>query len=113
MRMETEPFGIDVVIVEPGGIATEWGAIAAENLKETSGSGPYAEAANKMATGMADMYSSDKLSEPSVIAQVILKAVTSRKPKTRYAAGYMSRTVLFLRRWLSDRMFDRVIRSMA
>jgi hypothetical protein len=100
------------VIVEPGGIATEWGAISAENLKKTSGSGAYAETANKAADGMAKMYASNKLSEPSVIANVIVKAVTARKPKTRYAAGYMSGMVLFLRRGLSDRMFDRVVQSM-
>jgi NAD(P)-dependent dehydrogenase (short-subunit alcohol dehydrogenase family) len=112
LRIETAPFGIDVVIVEPGGIATEWGAIAAENLKKTSGSGAYAETANKAADGMAKMYASNQLSAPSVIANVIVKAVTTRKPKTRYAAGYMSGMVLLLRRWLSDRMFDRMVQSM-
>jgi len=113
LRIETKPFGIDVVIVEPGGIATEWGTISAENLKKTSGSGPYAENANKAADGLAKMYSSNQLSDPSVIANVILTAVTAGKPKTRYAAGYMSGIVLFLRRFLSDRMFDRLIKSMA
>jgi NAD(P)-dependent dehydrogenase (short-subunit alcohol dehydrogenase family) len=111
MRLETKPFGIDVVIVEPGGIATEWGAISAENLKKTSGSDAYAAEANKSADGMAKMYSSGKLSHPDVIAKVIIKAVTARKPKTRYAAGYMAGLVLFLRRWLSDRIFDTVIKS--
>ena len=53
LRLESEPFGIDVIIVEPGGIATPWGAIAAENLKKTSGRGAYAEVANKAADGMA------------------------------------------------------------
>jgi NAD(P)-dependent dehydrogenase (short-subunit alcohol dehydrogenase family) len=109
LRLETEPFGIDVVVVEPGGIATEWGGIAAENLKKTSGSGAYAEAANKVADGMAEMYSTDQLSDPAVIANVILKAVTARKPKTRYAAGYMAKPVMFMRHWLPDRWFDRII----
>jgi len=109
LRLETEPFGIDVVVVEPGGIATEWGAIAAENLKKTSGSGAYAEAANKVADGMAEMYSTDQLSDPTVIANVILKAVTARKPKTRYTAGYMAKPAIFMRHWLPDRWFDRII----
>lgn len=109
LRLETEPFGIDVVVVEPGGIATEWGAIAAENLKKTSGSGAYAEAANKAADGMADRYASNQLSDPAVIADVILRAVTAGKPKTRYAAGYGAKPAMFLRHWLPDRWFDKII----
>ncbi len=113
LRLETEPFGIDVVVIEPGGIATEWGVIVAENLKKTSGSGAYAEAANKAADGMAEMYSSGRLSEPEVIAKVILKAVTASKPKTRYATGYLAKPILFLRWLLPDRWFDSIIRRSA
>lgn len=109
LRLETKTFGIDVVIIEPGGIATEWGDISAENLIKTSGSNAYAEAANKTAKGMKEMYSSKKLTKPSVIAKVILKAVRARHPKTRYAAGYMAGLSLFGRRWLTDKMFDRII----
>jgi NAD(P)-dependent dehydrogenase (short-subunit alcohol dehydrogenase family) len=109
LRLETEPFGIDIVVVEPGGIATEWGGIAAENLKKTSGNGAYAAAANKAANGMAEMYSSGRLSEPEVIARVILKAVTASKPKTRYATGYLAKPILFLRWLLPDRWFDSII----
>lgn len=111
MRLEMAPFGIDVIIIEPGGIATPWGQIAAENLKKTSGSGAYAEAANKSADGIAERYSGDQLSPPSVIANAILKAVTARKPKTRYAVGYMSAPSIFLRKILSDRIFDKIISS--
>ncbi len=112
LRLETEPFGIDVIIIEPGGIATEWGMIAADNLKKTSGNGAYAEAANKTADGMMRTYASNQLSKPTVVAETILKAITARRPKTRYATGYMAGTVLFLRRILDDRLFDRLITSM-
>jgi NAD(P)-dependent dehydrogenase (short-subunit alcohol dehydrogenase family) len=113
LRWETAPFGIDVIIIEPGGIATPWGQIAADNLKKTSGSGAYADAANKAADGTAEMYSSDRLSPPSLIAETIVKAVTANRPKTRYAVGFMARPTIFLRRVLSDRMFDRMVSSMA
>ena len=76
LRIEVKSFGIDVVVVEPGGIKTPWGIIAAENLKMTSGNGAYAEAANKSAESTAKTYSSNSLTKPEVIGKVILKAVT-------------------------------------
>src|SRR5215831_14686635 len=52
LRLEVKPFGIDVVIIEPGGIATEWGGIAADKLRTVSGSGPYSAQANAMAASL-------------------------------------------------------------
>ncbi|WP_292327137.1 SDR family NAD(P)-dependent oxidoreductase, partial [Mesorhizobium sp.] len=112
LRLEAKAFGIDVIVVEPGGIKTEWGPISAENLKKTSGTGAYAKAANKTAASMHEAYSGSRLSAPSVVGVTILKAITARRPKTRYHSGYMAGTVLWMRRWLSDRMFDRIITSM-
>jgi short-subunit dehydrogenase len=42
LRMEVAPFGIDVVVIDPGGIRTEWGGIAAEKVRAVSSRGPYA-----------------------------------------------------------------------
>ena len=50
-------------------------------------------------------------SPPSVITRLVLKAVSSSKPKTRYAAGTYAKPLLFIRRWFSDRVFDRAIMS--
>jgi short-subunit dehydrogenase len=114
LRWETAPFDVDVIIIEPGGIATPWGVIAAENLKKTSGNGAYAEAANESAEATKEMYTNNRqLSPPSLIAETIRKAVTAQRPKTRYAVGYMSRPTIFLRKILSDRIFDRMISAMA
>lgn len=112
LRLEVSPFGIDAIIIEPGGIATPWGIIAAENLKKTSSKGAYAQAAAKAAEGMTTMYSNNSLTNPEVIGKLILKAVSAKRPKTRYAAGYMARPGLFLRKHLSDRMFDKIVKSM-
>jgi NAD(P)-dependent dehydrogenase (short-subunit alcohol dehydrogenase family) len=113
LRLEVAPFGIDVVIIEPGGIKTEFGDVMTEPMMERSGSTAYAELAKKVKAGVIKTYDSPKISGPEVIADVIARAVKSSKPKTRYSAGYMSGIVLFMRRWLSDRMFDRVIMSQA
>lgn len=112
LRLEVQQFGIDVVVVEPGGIKTPWGEIAAENLKKTSGKGAYAAQANKAADSTAKMYQSNRLTKPEVIGKVILKAVTTRRPKTRYAKGMGAKPSLFMRKWFSDRFFDKVIKRM-
>ena len=109
LRLETKPFGIDVIIIEPGGIKTEWGHISAQNLKKTSFEGAYAKTATKAADGLEKMYSSNQLSEASIIAKTIYKAITAHKPKSRYAAGYLAKVSLIARKLLSDKMFDAII----
>lgn len=112
LRMEVREFGIDVVIVEPGGIKTEWGQIAADNLIQISGSGAYAEAANKSAEGTSKMYASNRLTHPDVIGKVILKAVTTRKPKRRYLLGMGAKPSVFIRKWFGDAVWERMIKAM-
>lgn len=111
LRLEVQKFGIDVVVVQPGGIKTEWGIIAAENLKKTSGKGAYAEIVNKSADSTTEMYKSDKLTDASVIANTIYNAVSAKKPKTRYAKGYMAKPAMFMRKWFGDRFFDKLMLS--
>ncbi|MGW3598481.1 oxidoreductase [Streptomyces sp. NPDC005167] len=105
LRLEAKPFGIYVVVIEPGGIATEWGAIAADKLEKSSSSGPYAA----QATAVASSLRAKRNSPPTVIADAIAKAVTARRPKTRYATGFGARPLIALRRILPDRAFDAVI----
>lgn len=108
--MEVEPFGINVVVIEPGGIKTEWAGIAADKLRDTSGKGPYASQALPMAQSMDGEESRKRQSPPSVIAYTIAKAVTASRPRTRYAVGFGAKPMIFMRRWLSDRAFDGFMR---
>ena len=110
LRFETQSFGIDVIIIEPGGINTEWGGIARDSLLEQSGAGAYRPLAQKMAHLLQDTYENDKGSPPEVVAQLIIKAVSAKKPKPRYHGGYLSGLALRARWWLSDRQFDRFMR---
>ena len=50
--------------------------------------------------------------QPSVVARTIVQAVAAKRPKTRYVTGGLARTMLFMRRILSDRAFDTTFRMM-
>ncbi|MGL4632334.1 MAG: oxidoreductase [Leadbetterella sp.] len=110
LRMELKQFGIDVVIIKPGAILTEWNTIARENLMKISGDTAYGDLAKKHIKMLAN---ADKNgSTPLVVANTIAKSIIAEKPKTRYATGGGARMVLFLRSILSDRMFDKLMLSM-
>lgn len=109
LRLEVKQFGIDVVVVEPGGIETEWGNIAMENLQKVSGHGPYADFVNQVLGSMDT--SGSKLSPVDLLGKEIAKAATVNKPKTRYLKGYMAKPLVTLRRWVSDRTFDKLLMS--
>ena len=109
LRFELKSFGIDVIIIEPGLIRTEFGHVAFGPMVERSSNSPYAGIVNSLTKGM-DSYEGG--SPPSVIADTVLKAVRAKRPKTRYSAGQYAKPVLLLRKLISDRMFDRVIERM-
>jgi NAD(P)-dependent dehydrogenase (short-subunit alcohol dehydrogenase family) len=109
LRVEMKPFGIDVIVIEPGAIRTEWTGIARDSLMERSGAGAYAPYARRHAAMFGQMDTSKMVSPPAVIANAIAKAASARRPRTRYAVGGGAKPILFLRRLLSDRTFDRLM----
>lgn len=110
LRMELKQFNIGVVIIEPGAIKTEWGGIAKENLLKVSGNSAYKKLAEKHAVLIDETYKRVG-SEPIVIAKTIAKAISSNNPKTRYAVGGGAKLLLFIRRILSDKLFDKIFLS--
>lgn len=113
LRMELKPFGIDVVIIEPGGIRTEWGVIAADHLAESSKGTVYEQAALNEANAMKYTYTRAKLlSNPSVIAKAICKGVNKRHPKARYRTGMGSHSLVFLHWLLPSKWWDGLMRSL-
>jgi NAD(P)-dependent dehydrogenase (short-subunit alcohol dehydrogenase family) len=110
LRMELRPFGIDVVIIEPGSTRTAWGGIARDSLTRHSGEGPYRDGARDHVRMMASISEGSLPKPPSDVAATIVKAVQAPRPRTRYPTGGGARLALFLRRTLSDRGFDKVIR---
>jgi NAD(P)-dependent dehydrogenase (short-subunit alcohol dehydrogenase family) len=112
LRQEVKRFGIDVVLIQPGLIKTEFGDVTSQALREISGHGAYRELAEAMARSTQTIYGEHgKASEPIVVASAIRKAVETARPRPRYAVGYMARPLLALNRLLPARIFDRVATS--
>ena len=110
LRMELKPFGIDVSMIEPGGIKTNWGIIAADHLAESSKGTPYEAEGLRESETMRKAYSMRLLSNPSVVTRAISKAVNSRHPRARYRVGFGAGTLLFLHAILPTRWWDALFR---
>jgi short-subunit dehydrogenase len=106
LRMDVQRFGINVVIIEPGAIESEWVSITKDNLMKAS-STPYKDAATKLIDGLIKSYKN--ASHPSVIAKVILKALSVRNPKTRYVAGKQGKSTPLMKALLPDKRFDALL----
>jgi NAD(P)-dependent dehydrogenase (short-subunit alcohol dehydrogenase family) len=105
-RNELRPFGINVVLIEPGGVKSEWRENVIEIIRNTSGSGPYKKIANAAIKFFEGAESLEI--EPKLIAEVIVKASQSERPKARYVVPAHFKLVLLLKVLLTDRMFDRL-----
>ena len=112
LRMEVSDFGIDVSLIEPGGIKTDWGIIAADKLEKSAKGGAYEKEAMKTAKGMKKQYSGNLLSNPIVITKAISKAVNSNRPKARYLIGFMAKPLVFLHTILPTKVFDKIMKKL-
>ena len=113
LRREIAPFGVGVVVVEPGAVRTEMPGraiatahelVSAMTPEQSQRYGALVQAVN------AQTVSSTKSGLPAdAAAKVIAKAVTARKPRTRYTVGRDAALITRLARILPDRTLDRVL----
>jgi len=111
MRVETRPFGIRVVVVQPGLIKTAWSGIAADHLMEHSQGSAYRAIIEPMVKALR--HPPSYTGSPDVIANVVSKAVNSPNPRRRYAAPFHAKVFIFLRWLLPEWMWERVVMSEA
>jgi len=109
LRIELKQFGIDVVLIEPGMIETNFAEVIMRPMMIRSEGGPYETIVNNMMKNMGG--GTIKASNPSVIANEVSKAVSAKRPKTRYVAGKMAKPLMFIRKYGGDRVFDRLVGS--
>lgn len=107
LRAETAHLGIDVVLIEPGVIDTEWGAVAIETLATSAGpDSGYQPLVGEVAECLGVMHRMPGLAAPGVVAEVVAKAATAARPRTRYLVGPNARSMVWLNRVLPDRAWD-------
>ena len=109
MAYELEPFGIKVILIEPGVIKTNIanGMVIAE--KSQNPNSPYSQIMQKMSTSFEHML--ENASSPDVVAKVVLKAVTSENPSLRYLAGKDVEMWIEAKRNISDDQFYKMIKQ--
>jgi len=112
LRLELKQFNIDVVLIEPGITATDFGIMLHEPMLKSSGNGPYARIAKSVAKATKDSYEKKNAASPAtVISNAISKAIKSHKPKTRYRVGKFAKPLVWIRLFLGDRIFDKALMS--
>ncbi len=110
LRLELEPFGIQVALVEPGSIKTQFHTTVETNAQEifANPASPYQPLYRQYETVTADMRQSEP--GPQAVSRVVQQVIEASRPKARYVAGFpfSGRLVLFL----GDGVWDRVVRQM-
>ena len=111
LRIELAPFGIDVVLIEPGPIRTEWGEIAQQNLAETSRGGVYEHQAEQVGRMLARADRRMLGGSPDAVARKVVRAVLSNTPRARYPVDRGAGTIVRARKLLPDAAFDYLVKA--
>ena len=115
LRFEVRSFGVDVIVIEPGPIKTRFGDTAIQSLGTVGGQvSPYASFNAVLARRVREAYEGPMAmaaGSPEGVARVIERAITARRPRTRYPVTVAARFLMGLRRWLPDRAFDAFLRT--
>jgi short-subunit dehydrogenase len=111
LRQEINPFGIQVVLIKPGGVETNFINNSLSDYPEPIANNPYQKMRDnfqKMLTTILDAKNSSfPILSPVEVAEAIFKSVS--KPKTRVRIGRTAKIIPFMKKMLSDKAFDKMI----
>jgi len=107
---ELHPFGVRVLVVEPGGFATQIEVSERTPRRFTEGS-PYFELERKFAAALARLPAATARGDPQAVAKRIYQAVYDPAPKLRYLVGLDAEAVAAMRRQLDDEAFEQAVRQ--
>ena len=110
LRLETAPFGIQVVLIEPGSIKTEFGRPIGAQLRRLGGASAYQAQIDPFLRMLDNPDAGFRQTEAKALAKVYAKAATARRPRRRYVAGKQGRSTMFTRRWFGDGVYEFMLR---
>jgi NAD(P)-dependent dehydrogenase (short-subunit alcohol dehydrogenase family) len=111
LSYELEPFGIRVVIVEPGFVRTNIMNSSIVAKKAVDRESAYFSLMQKVENHFKSMMDNPSTSKPEEVANVILTAITSENPQLRYTAGNDAATVMQAKKTMSDSEFGNLIKQ--
>ncbi len=115
MRFEVRGFGVNVVLIEPGLIVTEFGNAAVASIDDgVTDDGPYGKFNHHVGKATAGVYEGPmaKLGGgPDAVAKVIDKALSSNRPRPRYTVTPSAKLSIAQRKLVTDRGWDRLMRT--
>ncbi len=114
LRFEVQGFGVDVVVIEPGLIRTQFAQTAVEAIDaQAPQNGPYAAFSAAVAQTTSSAYVHGPVARlgggPETVARAIERAIGARRPKIRYRVTPSAHAILGLRSVMTDRMWDRML----
>jgi NAD(P)-dependent dehydrogenase (short-subunit alcohol dehydrogenase family) len=109
LAYELEPFGIKVIIIEPGVIGTNFVDNVVFAKKSQDPNSPYSQITQKMFSAFEEMLKN--ASSPELVANVVLEAVTNENPNLRYFAGKDVETLSAAKRNMSDEEFHKMMKQ--
>jgi NAD(P)-dependent dehydrogenase (short-subunit alcohol dehydrogenase family) len=112
LRLEVAPFGVHVSLVQPGPVVSAFVDSAVDSVDVSDG--PYAQFNRELVDRYRQAYdgsASNLEISPEKVADVIVSAATSSRPRSRYAVGAMAKTLITTRRLLPDVAWDTVVRQ--
>lgn len=116
LRFEVRGFGVDVVVIEPGAIKTEFGNTAIDKIDASAASdSPYAKFREVLKDQIRGFYEGPMAAlaaDADAVAKTIEKAITARRPRTRYVITAGAHMMIGMRRVLPDRGWDAAMRTM-
>lgn len=116
LRFEVAGYGIQVVVVQPGAISTNWINHAVSTMEEhRTRVGPYADLYDAMEKRLVGAHTGVLrllARPPEAVAKVIRRALEIPHPKTRYAVPRSAGLFMTARRVMSDRMWDAFLRRL-